>query len=176
MHRPFCVWITLELLPIQQLKCKINRKWHCICSKIHPRLCRLNLTQLKNIGHIIKLCRTQDMILAKHRSIYKLEIWFKQFKRKEGILVFLSCSLMSATTLQEKTVAYVNWITEKQHTYSFCLFYLYFSIILFASSRESSVEVVPPPPFGPSSLFMAMNAKYMSPIVACNQAMYYFSP
>lgn len=49
---------------------------------------------------------------------------------------------------------------------------MYFSIILLASSRLSSipssfgVEVVPLSPLGPSSLFKAMNIKYASPIVA----------
>lgn len=51
-----------------------------------------------------------------------------------------------------------------------CL-HLYFSIILLASSKLSSSEVPvpPPPPFGPSSLFKAMNTKYMNPIMACYQ-------
>lgn len=53
-----------------------------------------------------------------------------------------------------------------------CLTHLYFSIILLASSRLSSVEVVPPgppPPFELSSLFIDINAKYMSPIIDCNK-------
>lgn len=47
-----------------------------------------------------------------------------------------------------------------------CICYLYLSMILLASSKLSSTEVVLPSTLGLSSLFKAMNAKYITPIVA----------
>lgn len=53
--------------------------------------------------------------------------------------------------------------------------YLYLSIILLASSKGSSIGLVVVPPFplgGPWSLLNARYAKYASPMVAYEQAMY----
>lgn len=75
-------------------------------------------------------------------------------------------------TISRHWYNYIRQREREKHSPQSCLTHLYFSIILLASSRLSSVEVVPPgppPPLESSSLFIAMNAKYMSPIIDCQQ-------
>lgn len=101
-------------------------------------------------------------------TVYKCKIWssikytsiFVMSKIFRGIYSsFHDLESKKSLHFELRTTDYVAWLPS-------CICYLYLSMILLASSRLSSTDVVLPSTLGLSSLFKAMNAKYITPIVA----------